>query len=437
MASYHHQWIFGVNGSGNPVEILNGARTASYLADVASVPVVDISDVLAFGGCEAYTLKPCTVQDDLTVDEWLPMGFTTVDSDDEPAPWYDGVPGSASTEALGFWIEEWTGLDGAHHTRTVKPVGSRPSGARFGPQAAKHRTWKMNVVLFGQTERGLEYLFRWLEQTLLSCCDPCAETAWWVRLTCPELYDPEDGVYMVRNVALLEGPTWEDEPVPGAGCAARRVSFTVGVGDPCLYAPQEVVALAQSLDVNDEIQNNGDFPPNTVTSKPINYRPACDSISASNRISALVPAGTIGFTAPIVQIRTGSGGGLPELRVLCIEDMTGTTDDGCYGKVVGEVDLARLPKNSEIFIDFGRREVLYRDSSTGGYVPGWAYVMPNSTNRKRWGSLTCRDGYVVVEQNSLAYEYSAPDIVDVDGNVMEFTTTPEVNIWARRRVGCC
>jgi hypothetical protein len=58
--SYHHGWLYLVGPDGLPQEIFNHARTASYLAS----PILQlnggasISDVVDFGGCEAYEYVP-------------------------------------------------------------------------------------------------------------------------------------------------------------------------------------------------------------------------------------------------------------------------------------------------------------------------------------------------------------------------------------------
>src|SRR5690606_5606622 len=104
---------------------------------------------------------------------------------------------------------------------------------------SRHREMKLNVLLVGLNEPALMHGFRWLESFLVGCSESCGEWAFWIRDFCPpdpEL-DPEEGVYRLDEVALIEGPTWESPVTPRSGCVIRRASFTIAAGDPCMYSP--------------------------------------------------------------------------------------------------------------------------------------------------------------------------------------------------------
>lgn len=205
----------------NTHEIINGARTLEHLRNSSqscgSIQVVN-------DDCPVLYLDPC---------DYTPVTFTTPDDPTNPAPWWDGVAGSPTSKAYGFLIDEWTGLDGAHMSRDATPV--RRKGSVFGSLGQAHRVWKMNVSLFAADQVALEALFRWLEDALISCCQT-GVTAW-VRTVCPEGYDDDEGLVHVVDLQILEGLQWEGEAVNDLSCKVRRVSFTLGVGDPCLYRP--------------------------------------------------------------------------------------------------------------------------------------------------------------------------------------------------------
>lgn len=58
MAPYHG-WLYGQDPDGQLYEIINHARTAAYLKNPQlGLPGLDISNVLDFGGCEAYAYEP-------------------------------------------------------------------------------------------------------------------------------------------------------------------------------------------------------------------------------------------------------------------------------------------------------------------------------------------------------------------------------------------
>ena len=239
-------WLYWVDSLGDPQEFVNHARTNAYIKNLKCD--YGVTNVLDDGGCAAYRYKPC-YEDAVTlaVTDWKGMVFTTPSDSLEPAPWWDGVAGSASSEAMGMIIEDITGLDGAQHGRSVGPVGGRRGGARFGPLSNRHRVVKINMLLHGTTPRSLEFLFRWVEDQLISCCgSTCDDMSLWVRTHCPTIAYIEEGVYRLYDVALLEGPIREANPMPRGNAWINRVSFTLGTGDPCMYAPNISVAASST-----------------------------------------------------------------------------------------------------------------------------------------------------------------------------------------------
>lgn len=435
--TYHHGWLYLTNALGDPVEIFNHARTVAYLNNVG-LPGFSVTAYVD-EVCPAYSYAPCVVDDETgDVTEWVPLTYTTPSDTANPAPWFDGVSGSASSEGLGFLVSEWTGLDEEHLTRSSAQIGARPGGMRFGPLMSKGRTWKLNVALFASSERGMVWLYRWLAETLAQCCQPCEGMEAWIRLTCPDS-DPEDDVVKATNLELLEGPTWNDPPIEDAGCYIREVSFTIGVGDPCLYSPEASVATGLSLDPTAIIASRTDIFPRDPLSVKAVCRPDVDAFGGSERLVVAIPPVNQGQVAPIVRIRTAVDGGCPELRIRGLEDLTGVGPDPNMTRVRGEICTTRLPAASELWIDFGRRQVLYQARGQGGMaVPGWALVDLNAPAKSRWFSFTCFDGYLVIELNSRCYDMDGLTVVDEDGNDMGFSDNPiTVDVWTVRRQGCC
>lgn len=211
-------WLYFDDGQAVS-EVFNGARTIEYLSTLSCGLVT----IRSGAGCDILYRDPCDYD---TV-----LDFTTTTAEDNPAPW--AVAGTPSADAYGFWITDWTGLDGAHMRRSA--TSAFPRGSVFGPLGQAHRVWKMNVLLHGANDAALQALYRWLEETLVRCCRP-GVTAW-VRTACPDGYDEDYGLAHVVDLELLEGVEWLAPPRRELSCFVREVSFTLGVADPCLYGP--------------------------------------------------------------------------------------------------------------------------------------------------------------------------------------------------------
>lgn len=355
-----------------PREIFNGARTMAYLANYS---------------CNLFTQKtaPCNI---LTVDpcDDTPLNFT----DTTTAPWYDGVPGSPSSNAYGFWINEWVGMDGSNIRRAATNL--YPRGASFGPLGQAHRVWKMNVMLFGADEVALEDLFRWLEESLLACCQP-GVTAW-VRTTCPDGYDDDYGLVHVVDLQLLEGVTWISDPADGYGCQVREVTFTLGVGDPCLYGPPENC-------VEDE-----PFPEAVLCDIGISGMFGCPSdpdAFADWRICCPVTGRRIGVTAPVVVLHnTSTTDFSPPMRVIGV---TNFFDSGCVvgtNAIFGEVRVAGIPPQSELMVDCARRRVLWRRLGfLGPWESGYVYLDRSLLAVPDYPANGCDDGMIFVEPTTI------------------------------------
>lgn len=438
--SYHQGFLYLSNAYGNAVEVINEARTAANLTTAITAGLNMFSDVLSQAGCSALSYTPCTMASNGTVTSWATLS-TAISA----APWYSAsVP--ASSEALGIYIEEWTGLDGAHHTRDVTPYGR--SGASFGSQSSSHRTMAINAVLVGSTERGLNHLFRWLESTLLGCCDPCNKPSMWLREFCTSSADLTDGVARADGVALLSGPTWESPPVEGEGCFLRRVSFTLGAESPCLF--REPVAGTSGTGLKSAF---------SVVSPSVEA-PIGKFVGSSVRQTVTMPTPPYGIVSPRITITSpreyqadGTLRLVPQLRVIGLVNPAGASLSnpgamypiGCI--LTGE---SSLRAGEELVVDVGARTAMLRDPheslewSNGAsaiFAPppsAFAFVFggfgfptfgSSGDRYKRWfGFDNCVTGVVVVEPNLV------PDSAWVtDQLVSSWTVTIESVV----RFGCC
>lgn len=438
--SYHQGFLYLSNAYGNAVEIINEARTAANLRTAINAGVKRFGDVLTEAGCDALAYAPCTMAADGSVTSWSVLS-TAISA----APWYSAsVP--ASAEAYGFYIEEWTGLDGAHHGREITSYGR--NGASFGVQTSAHRTMALNVVLVGSSDRGLNHLFRWLESTLLGCCDPCNKPSMWIREYCTESADLTDGVARADGVALLSGPTWESPPVEDAGCFLRRVSFTLGAESPCFF--REPVAGTTGTALKSAFTATVD-----ALEAPIGR-----FVGTSLRQAVAMPVPPYGMVSPRItissplQFRTGglSKRVLPQLRIVGLANPAGASlSDPGRMYPIGCILTSEytLEAGQELVIDVGAQTVNVRaphtslewtngDSAifvppTADFIPVSGFEYPtfgsSSDRYKRWfGFDNCIAGVVVVEPNATPNTAWVTDML-----VSQWTVTIESVV----RFGCC
>lgn len=426
------QMLYVSNGFGNPTELINGARTAARLRSAAVCGT--FAEVMESAGCEALALQPCTMDETGETAAWEPADFSP-----DTAPWNDDEgeylnAGGAAEEAFGFYIEEWTGLDGAHHGRSTTGVGMTGGGAYFGPMSHSHRVMKLNVLLLGSSVRGINYLFRWLEQTLLSCCG-AGDRSIWLREFCPPdpYTDPEDGFARIPRTVLLEGPTWESDPHPNAGNVMRRASFTLGAGDPCMYGqaltvePMDLgadyVAASEPGDVTDPL-----YPrlvaPDGYWLPPRSFRQPITSTLWKSRRKYGKFAPRVTITSPLQVSAAGERLHLPDLRISGFTDPAGLNKTRAQGgdmRKIGEFILSgRGTSGLEIVVDLAERSVKYRDlvGAPDNWRDGARLIgRPLETHLRRWWSFDRNDdGVISIEPvylslyNSTAQSYlnSAP-----------------------------
>lgn len=151
-------------------DIINNCRTLAFLQNSTSNgfrPALDCPD------CCCPDIDPCE--------------YTTPNSEDEPAPWYDPVnPGSA--EFLGLW--------GSLRTSQPEPVDGV-----VGP-----KTLTFSGVLMSETKRGKTFGMEWLSSTLTPFCVSCSGREATIYTYCPSggCDEPE----------IPEEPEPEEPPTP-------------------------------------------------------------------------------------------------------------------------------------------------------------------------------------------------------------------------------
>lgn len=435
MAVYHQQFLYAVNRLGSPAELINGART---MANLARSGDNRFQDIVANCGCQALLLDPCqtTFVPPLTINNvsWGPLNTAI-----QQAPWFVAGVG-ASSEAYGFYITDWTGLDGQHHTRSSLQHVAGRGGTYFGPLTSTGRTWKLNVQLFGATERGLEYLLHWLEGQLLGCCSGDGSGSVWIREFCPTSagVDPEEGMARGDRVVLLEGPTWEAPPIDNLGCVVRAASFALGVGDPCLYRPASSTEanLAASTSTGTTLSTAaGTRRDGTPTYPIIPYVQApCNTFTGSGvDLTLVLPRASFGRMSGVVTITapaesgTGSLKVVPDIRVIGHYDRSGVGQaNPCFGTQRSVVILRGMLGGDVVEVDLGRRTIRRKGSINSGEWEDASYMVIQTSPLRLWSAFdSCDVGSITVEPAALDQFQGA--------NLVSGWT---VNIKAQEHYGC-
>ena len=415
--TYHHGWAYIEDADGPWRELFNHARTAAYLSRSTALGCGTILNVLDDGGCEAYRWAPTadvlteestgTPLLDESTGEWLiegdgisPTGWlqrTFTSPATDPAPWYN-ASFPESGQALGFWITEWTGLDSGHIQRQMTQRGNYGAGGTFGAMGSMGREMGFEVILLGESEAALDYLYRWLDATLSSVCATCATDTLVLRRTCPDvnILTPDtvlDGVVEMRGVGLIAGMQWGAPPVERAGCFIRRVNFTMGATDPCMYGLCTDVPAVQTINW-DACMTAANL---SVTRT--NCRPNCSEMSSLCRtvfdytindpsggapIIELVPPDYMGATIPI-RIRTyANPNNLTPAQL-------------CGAPLLAELYVASLPQYTELRYDVPGRRVEIRNAGTGDWINGFGYLGPNDVGVPRFFHSGCGKYTTIVE----------------------------------------
>jgi hypothetical protein len=445
--TFHHGWLFLDEPNGFRHELFNHARTAAYLQSSDVLGCGQVHGVLDDGGCASYRwVPPSTLGEDVLTDS---VGDVLVDEDgniligadnmsesgwyqqdysnpvDDLAPWYNPTfPESA--QALGFWVTEWTGLDSGHIGREITPVGAYRGGGVLGAMGATAREMGFEVILIGESERALDYLYRWLDATLSSVCATCATDTILIRRYCADV-DPDDfetasdGVVELRGVGLIAGLQWGAPPVERAGCFMRRVNFTMAATDPCMYG------FCTDVDVSQAMDWDACFAAANLDPDRVKCRPSCSEMIGQCRLAFDYAVDDPSAVAPIVTLTapTVPAGSYP-MRIRTYANNHGLIpEDLCGAPLLGELYVGSLPPYSELRYDVAARRVEFRDAGSGGWINGFAYIGPNDPGVPRFFSLGCGEFTTIIEPSDFCSP--APD---------DDRAFAAVTLETRPRMGC-
>lgn len=161
---------------------------------------------------------------------------------DDLAPWFSQLV-EESRYFYGFIIEKVEDLSTNTVTRSITNRATRYGGGTLGSLRRLPRKIKFTLLAFGNSDCALDYGFRWLADTLTyTCNDDCTLCDATVRTCCPDI-DPQNPTYTdwdtgrwsFKNVGIIDGPRYEEPPVPANECNMRRVSFTIASESPYAY----------------------------------------------------------------------------------------------------------------------------------------------------------------------------------------------------------
>src|SRR5690606_30837639 len=162
----------------------------------------------------------------------VPLEQTFTSPDVDGASWYDpDVPESA--RFLGFWIENI--VETSVGSRTVTARASALGGGILGPSRYKERQLAFTVWLFACDNEAMQYGFRYLTDALVApgCDDDCVLCDAQYRDVCPDLGDSptvdeiQAGLWTLKNVGVISGPDWGEDPARSASYYVKRVTFTL------------------------------------------------------------------------------------------------------------------------------------------------------------------------------------------------------------------
>lgn len=204
---------------------INAQRTAAYLDSASTVcNAGDLKSRLDLT-CDCPPLH-WTQEDD---GAWVPAVYTNPATDQ--VAWFDAsIPESG--EFLGFMIESIT-QDQSVTSRNFTTRLSSSGGGTIGPLRNRERVLNFSVLMFACNEAAMEYGFRFLNDALMTRgCDTGSELCdAEFRDSCPPVdgFDAtlDQGRWLLKNIAAVDGPTWGDLPLAGSACNMRRVNFTL------------------------------------------------------------------------------------------------------------------------------------------------------------------------------------------------------------------
>ena len=216
---------------------LNSLRTATYVRNVTSVYPDGFAHYINLS-CD------CAPLNYYFDDSCVSHAATYTNPISDAAPWYDADI-NESGHFLGFLIEDVN--VGTVATRTSTTNVTRLGGGSIGGVRYKERRMDFTVLMFGCNDLALEYGFRYLTDSLTNggcdtgCGTDCGGTSGDECALCSAEYRESctsvdvgnlaaslsKGRWILKNVGLVDGPSWGDPPIAQATCNIRRVTFSL------------------------------------------------------------------------------------------------------------------------------------------------------------------------------------------------------------------
>lgn len=357
----------------NGCEVLNNAR---FLANLSAYNRANVSfgtRILATGldPCPTYHLNPCSNP------QWDPIVMT----DPATSPWVDlGSP--QSQRFIGYWVDDVTvSRIGA---RAVEQRGQRRGAANFGAWRYQQRELSYSVILCALDQGGMQWGIDWLTE-ILGGCGPCPELEAMYRLGCPDITTPDQDMWILKGVGLIDAPSWGEPITDKSGCVLRRVTFVLGAADPCRYKCPVVALNRTRVPWNAGACMNG--------SKWV-----CGPFPELRLFANMPPAGDLGTTDALVTIEAGVTGS-PFFILKGGPNPNGYDSfaplDWCMQMLVGG-----LGAHETLTIDSSTERVWH--TTAGGVVSdGLRWVIPPALGAPTYFSQAgCASGLVYLEPSS-------------------------------------
>jgi len=217
------------------IEIVNNTRVMSYLENGLGPASLNI-----YGDCNGNC--GCS-----NLIELLDCPGVTgyVDPATDIAPWYSADI-SESADFLGFYADEFTGLD-SPFTRDVKQTVNNGGVLSRSRLSTRELTWR--GYLFGATCCSVQYGLRWLSKTLSRFnvpCKDCFGDDLEFLFCCPAVSGSIDPFRTLKGVGLTEGPIIVSERATcrsgcSSGCGGSciiEIEFTLVASQPYFYSTE-------------------------------------------------------------------------------------------------------------------------------------------------------------------------------------------------------
>lgn len=360
---------------------INTQRTAAYLANVPTV--CDEGDM----STQIDLRCDCPPLNYIYDDNDVPQLATYLTPALDDAPWFDAdIPESA--QFLGFMVEnvDFNSVTSRSLTTRVSSSG----GGVLGPLRNKERRMEFTVLMFACNESAMEYGFRYLTDALSSsgCDDDCTLCTAEYRDSCPPVTQTptlaaslEKGRWLLKNVGLVEGPTWDTAPIEGAICNMRRVKFTLAAELPWKYKCPVVECADVAL---------AGYPADGVDC--VNWS---DILCGKQEVSCSVAETlVVGETALIIEVTAGDVP-LQHIEIAIRPDKFGYECDEDSRPVGYErvdpcdlIYIPAIPSNSTLVYDTSI-ETIKIQLPGGGEVDGTPYIATSEGRPPTYPTLRC------------------------------------------------